>query len=149
MTTSTDRPPPGWLHHLNRINIALLRRGIGVGPQRLLSVPGRTTGILRTTPVALIEFNGKRFVVAGYETADWVKNVRVSGWAIIGRGRNTERLGLTEVPPHDRSPILREFARKVAGGPLIPDSPEASFQEESRVHPRRDSGRDTGRPVMF
>jgi hypothetical protein len=73
------------LKQANRINIVLLRRGIGPGSQRLLSVPRRTTGIRRTTPVAVIAIDGQRYIVAGYKTSDWVRNARVAGWGVIGR----------------------------------------------------------------
>jgi hypothetical protein len=85
MATSAPRRPPRWLKQANRINIVLLRRGIGPGSQRLLSVPRRTTGIRRTTPVAVIAIDGQRYIVAGYKTSDWVRNARVAGWGVIGR----------------------------------------------------------------
>jgi len=82
----------------------------------LLSVPGRRTGLLRTTPVATVEVDGHRYIVAGWETSDWVSNVRAAGWGVIGRGRRSETVRLTEVPVNERTPIVREFACKVRGG---------------------------------
>jgi hypothetical protein len=77
----------------------LLRRGIGLSSQQLLSLPGRTTGLRRTTPVAVITIDGERYIVAGYQTSDWVKNARSAGWALIGRGTTHERVTLTEISP--------------------------------------------------
>ena len=116
MATSAPRRPPRWLKHANRINIVLLRRGIGPGSQRLLSVPGRTTGVRRTTPVAVIAIDGQRYIVAGYETSDWVRNARVAGWGVIRRGKDNQRVTLTEMPLDSTPAILREFAREVPGG---------------------------------
>jgi hypothetical protein len=134
-----DRRPPRWLQHANRVNVALLRRGIGPASQRLLSLPGRTTGIRRTTPVAVIAVDGQRYIVAGYETSDWVKNARRAGWGLIGRGTTKERVTLTEIPPEQGAPVLREFARHVRGGrsflTVRADASAAEFAAASHHHP--------------
>ncbi|MGA8427866.1 MAG: nitroreductase/quinone reductase family protein, partial [Candidatus Dormiibacterota bacterium] len=63
---ATARRAPRWLKVPNAVNAALLRRGIGASPQHLLAVPGRKTGALRTTPVAVMTYEGQRYLVAGY-----------------------------------------------------------------------------------
>ena len=139
MATSAPRRPPRWLKQANQINIVLLRRGIGPGSQRLLSVPGRATGIRRTTPVAVLAIDGQRYIVAGYETSDWVRNARVAGWGVIRRGKNNERVTLTEMPPDTSPSILREFVRKVPGGrsflTVAADASDADFAQASSHHP--------------
>jgi len=107
---------PGWLKLFNPVIIALQRLGVVVGTMRLLTVPGRTSGKLRTTPVSPLTVEGKRYIVAGLEGADWVKNVRAAGWAILARGRKRERVGLVELPPEERAPILLAFPREVPQG---------------------------------
>jgi hypothetical protein len=133
------RDPPRWLKYANRINVGLLRRGIGPGSQRLLSIPGRTTGLLRTTPVAVVTVGGKRYLVAGYETSDWVKNARAAGWGIIGRGKASERVTLTELSPERGIQVLREFAHEVRGGrsflTVKADGSDADFLDASAHHP--------------
>ena len=54
-------PPPGWMV---RMNVAVLRRGVKVWSQHLLSVRGRTTGLERVTPVSLVTVDGARYIVA-------------------------------------------------------------------------------------
>lgn len=135
----SSRRPPRWLKHANRVNVALLRRGIGASSQQLLSLPGRITGLQRTTPVAVVTIDGGRYIVAGYETSDWVKNARSAGWAVIGRGRTSERVTLTEIPPDHSIPILREFARSVRGGRAFltvrAGATDAAFANASPHHP--------------
>jgi deazaflavin-dependent oxidoreductase (nitroreductase family) len=114
--TTPQRRAPRWLKLMNRLNQALLRHGIGPRPQHLLSVLGRTSGIPRTTPVAVVEFRGNRYIVAGYAGSDWVRNARHAGWAELRRGRHRQRVALDEVPAEERPPILRAFARQVPGG---------------------------------
>jgi hypothetical protein len=105
----------------------------------VLSLPGRTTGLRRTTPVAVITIDGERYIVGGYETSDWVKNARSAGWALIGRGTTNERVTLTEIPPDHSVPILREFARSVRGGrsflTVRADATDAEFANASPHHP--------------
>src|SRR3712207_9260832 len=76
---------PGWLKLFNPVIIVLQRLGVAVGTMRLLSVPGRKSGKLRTTPVSPLTVGGKRYIVAGLEEAAWVKNVRASVWAFLVR----------------------------------------------------------------
>jgi deazaflavin-dependent oxidoreductase (nitroreductase family) len=139
VTGQPARRPPRWLTLANRLNVPLLRRGVGPGPQRLLSVPGRRTGLLRTNPVAMVEVDGRRYIVAGWETSDWVRNARAAGWGIVGRGRHTARVRLTELPVNERMPILREFARNVRGGraflTVAADASDDDFAKASANHP--------------
>jgi hypothetical protein len=105
----------------------------------LLSVPGRRSGLLRTTPVATVEVDSHRYIVAGWETSDWVRNARAAGWGIVGRGRHSERVRLIEVPVNERVPILREFARNVRGGRAFltveAEAPNDDFAKASATHP--------------
>jgi deazaflavin-dependent oxidoreductase (nitroreductase family) len=107
------KPPPGWII---RLNAALLRRGVAVGAQYLLSIPGRKTGILRSTPVSVITVDGERYIVAAFAGADWVRNARAAGAGTLARGRREEPVTLTELSVDERGPILRAFLREVRGG---------------------------------
>jgi hypothetical protein len=107
---------PRWLKLANPVIVALQRRGTVIGTMRLLSVPGRKSGQLRTTPVSPLMVEGDRYIIAGLEDADWVKNARVAGWGILARGRDQERVNLVELPLRERGPVLREFPRKVPRG---------------------------------
>ncbi len=107
---------PRWLKLANPLVVALQRRGVVIGTMRLLSVPGRKSGELRTTPVSPLTVGGERYIVAGLDSADWVKNARAAGWGVLARGRKEERVRLVEVPPEERGPILREFPLKVPHG---------------------------------
>ena len=107
---------PRWLGPVNRAIVALQRRGLVIGTMRLLSVPGRKSGRLRTTPVSPMSLDGRRYIVAGLEGADWVKNARASGWGVLARGREEGRVRLVELPAGERAAVLRAFPGKVPGG---------------------------------
>lgn len=113
---SNDGKLPGWLGPFNRVIVALQRLGLSIGTMRLLSVPGRKSGRLHTTPVSPLTVDGQRYIIAGIEGADWVKNARVSGWGILARGRKQEKVAFFELPVEEGAPILREFPRKVPHG---------------------------------
>jgi deazaflavin-dependent oxidoreductase (nitroreductase family) len=119
----TVKPPPAWLV---RFNSAVLRRGLRLGSQHLLTVPGRRTGFARSTPISIATLDGERYVVAAFADADWVANVRAAGAGTLARGGRTERITLTELPVDERAPVLRAFLGQVRGGvrffgPRTPD----------------------------
>ncbi len=107
---------PGWLKLANPVIVALQRHGVVIGTMRLLAVPGRESGQLRTTPVSPLMVEGERYIIAGLEEADWVKNARVAGWGILARGREQERVNFVELPLQERAPVLREFPNRVPHG---------------------------------
>ena len=92
-----------WLEPANRVVISLQRLGLAIGTMRLLSVLGRRSGELRTTPVSPLTMSDLRYVV-GLQDADWVKNALTAGWEILTCGRNEERVVLVELPPEERAP---------------------------------------------
>lgn len=54
-------PPPSWMI---RSNVALLRRGLKVGSQYLLTVPGRNSRVPRSTPISVVSAGGPSLVGA-------------------------------------------------------------------------------------
>src|SRR5215469_15447478 len=128
---STHPIIPKGLKFANRLIIAFNRMGMSFGTWYILSIPGRKTGKLRSTPVSLLHVNGQRYVVTGFDT-NWVKNARKVGKGILERGHKKEQVVLVELPVEERPPILREFPRQVPHGVQyfekllnIPGDPEA------------------------
>ena len=99
-----------------RLNVAMLRRGLKIGSQSLLSVRGRRSGELRSTPVSIATVDGTRYIVAAFSDAAWVKNVRTARSGTLARGRGIEEVRLIEVPVGERGPVLRAFLQQVRGG---------------------------------
>lgn len=78
------RPPktaPALIRLSNPLANALLRVGMPMGPNVLLRVRGRVSGEPRTAPVAVIETDGRRFVIGAYGDVQWVRNLRAAGEA--------------------------------------------------------------------
>ncbi len=123
---------PRWLKPANRLVMAVQRLGLRTGTIHVLTVPGRTSGKLRSTPVSALTVGGTRYLIGGMADADWVQNVRAAGWGILAYGRRRERVALVELPVEERAAILREFPRLVPAGVFyfrqlypLPDDPAA------------------------
>ena len=56
--------PPRYLKPMNKVMMAVQRLGIPTGPAMVLTVPGRKSGRLRSTPMTPFEFRGGVYVVA-------------------------------------------------------------------------------------
>ena len=106
---------PWWLKLVNPVVTRLNRWGLALGTQHILTIPGRRSGKLYSTPVSLLTVDGQRYVVSLPWTG-WVKNARVSGWGLLERGRRRERVRLLEVPLSERTQVVREFPVQVPHG---------------------------------
>jgi len=49
---------PRWLGPASRVNLLLLRLGLPIGTQHILSLPGRKTGLPRSTPASVVTVDG-------------------------------------------------------------------------------------------
>jgi hypothetical protein len=139
MSEKTSRSKlPWWLKFANQIIMLLNRLGLALGTQHILTIPGRKSGKLRSTPVSLLTVEGHRYIATGFDT-EWVKNARVSGWGFLSRGRAKERVALVELPVEERAPVLREFPKQVPHGIEfferllgLPNDPEAFAEAAPR-----------------
>src|SRR2546429_8490393 len=59
---ATELRVPTFVPFFNRIVQRLLRLGAFMGPNALLTVRGRRTGQPRSTPVAVVEVGGRRWI---------------------------------------------------------------------------------------
>ncbi|HEX2930085.1 MAG TPA: nitroreductase/quinone reductase family protein, partial [Candidatus Binatia bacterium] len=79
---------------INRAFGALVKLGLGLSHNFLLEVHGRKSGRIYSTPVNLLEYNGKKYLVAPRGDTQWVRNVIVSQRATLVKGRKRENIGL-------------------------------------------------------
>lgn len=119
MADSERIRPPWWLKPMNKVFMAAMRLGLarfgGEGPE-VLTVPGRTSGKPRSTPITPFTVDGKRYVVGGFPGADWVRNVRAAGVVTLTKGRRSEAVRVVELPPDEARPLLRAFPVLVPTG---------------------------------
>ena len=121
---------------------ALLRAGLPFGSLTLLSVRGRKSGKVHTIPVALVEQNDTRWLVAAFGEVSWVRNLRAAGRAQLTRGRRTEAIGVVELEAREAAPLLKQFLTSYQMVPFLPPyfavtprSPLADFEREASHHP--------------
>ena len=95
----------------------MTRTGISIWGSRVLEVKGRQSGVPRHTPVNLLDFEGRQYLVAPRGEAQWVRNARADGGRlalILGRRRDP-RIA-TELPaarsPRSSVPIFADGRRK-------------------------------------
>jgi deazaflavin-dependent oxidoreductase (nitroreductase family) len=124
---------------INLIVRPLARLGL-TGPRtHLLTVQGRRTGKLWSTPVSLIELQGERFAVAPYGDRNWVKNARAAGRIELRRGRKREHVEVVELIPAEAVPVLREYYRRShvthSFFEVTLDSPEEAWLAAAPRHP--------------
>lgn len=112
----SDPRPPRYLKPMNKVMMAVQKLGIPTGPAMVLTVPGRKSGQLRSTPMTPFEFRGGLYVVAGYPGADWAANARAAGVGTLTRGRRARRVRIVELSPAEARPVLRAFPSEVPVG---------------------------------
>ena len=67
---------------------AALRLGLPAGPNRLVTIRGRKSGVPRTLPIAVAVIEGRRYLIGAYGDVQWVRNLRAAGEATVrDRGR--------------------------------------------------------------
>jgi deazaflavin-dependent oxidoreductase (nitroreductase family) len=88
---------PSFVSRFNPIAQRLLHIGMPLGPNALITITGRKSGVPRTTPVALVEVEGNRYVIGTFGETNWVRNLRTAGEAIISVGGKAEEVSTVEL----------------------------------------------------
>ena len=122
MTTNTGHADhaPWWVRAFGPVARRLLTARLPLGPNRLLTIRGRRSGMPRTTPLAVIEDAGRRWVWAPWGEVNWVRNLRAAGEATIGVGGRQDQVRAVELHPAQRVAFFRDvlgpLARRIPFG---------------------------------
>ena len=125
---------------LNRLVRFWIRLGLPPRKYHMLTVKGRRSGALHSTPVSVVQIDEQRWLVAPYGQRSWVKNARVAGQVTLSRGVISEDVGVQEehYPERcapvlkryfDQEPITRRFFDAKVG------APDEAFAAEAHRHP--------------
>ena len=111
---ATDYRKPGLFtrYVFNQLVAWLTRHGISVLGSRVLAVRGRTSGQWRTTPVNLLEYEGRRYLVAPRGETQWVRNLRVAGTGELRLGKRAEPFRGRELTDEEKLPVLRAYLKR-------------------------------------
>jgi len=125
---------------MNRCIGIFARLGVGPAYLRLLEVRGRKTGKLYSTPVNLLNLNGRQYLVGGRGHTGWSKNASSSGEVTLRRGRGSYRYRVIPVPAPMKPPILKAYVQEYSNTvqrffAVRADSPVDAFAAIADSHP--------------
>jgi len=147
---------------LNPLVRRLMRAGLPFGPNTLLTVRGRSSGLPRTTPVAVVEVGERRWLVGTFGEVHWVRNLRAAGEGVIKVGGRREAVTAVELS-HDEATeffdhVLGPYVRRtriaqwllrsaLGAGGILDDPAEAAHRRPVfELHPKTDAGSSSDRP---
>jgi deazaflavin-dependent oxidoreductase (nitroreductase family) len=134
---------PGWFTRnvFNRLVAFLTRRGVSVLGSRVLAVRGRSSGEWRTTPVNLLELDGRRYLLSPRGNSQWVRNLRAAGSGELRLGSRAEPFRGRELGDDEKVPVLRAYLKRwkaevgVFFGGVGPDSSDEQLRAIAPRHP--------------
>jgi deazaflavin-dependent oxidoreductase (nitroreductase family) len=122
-TMSATAKAPSFVGLFNPIARRILRAGPLLGPNALITVRGRKSGVPRTTPIALVELDGKRWVIGTFGDTNWVRNLRAAREATLAVGSKREEVLADELDVEGRTEFFRDvlgpYVRRMRIGALI------------------------------
>lgn len=77
-----------------------------------LTVRGRKSGKLYSTPVNVMQVDGIDYLVAPRGTTNWVRNARAAGEVTLQRSRKVETVHLEELADDVKPPLLKEYLER-------------------------------------
>ncbi|HEY8768457.1 MAG TPA: nitroreductase family deazaflavin-dependent oxidoreductase [Dehalococcoidia bacterium] len=132
--------PSGFTRWMNSVMGALVARGIGPKKMAQLEIKGRKSGVVRSVAVNLLNYDGRRYLVAPRGETEWVRNARAAvGEAVLRRGK-PKNVTVTEIPVGERAPIIQAYLRENAWATqrefgVSPKAPINEFEAIADKHP--------------
>lgn len=93
----------------NKLFGLLVAVGLGLSHNYLLQVQGRKTGRVYSTPVNLLGFQGRRFLVAARGRTQWVRNAEAAGEIVLKKAFKGQRFQVRSVPDEEKPEILKAY----------------------------------------
>jgi len=124
----------------NRIFAIAIGFGIGLEHNYVVEVRGRKSGKIFSTPIDLLEFEGRRYLVAPRGETNWVRNARASGHVTLCKGRRREEFAARELGLAQRPALLKAYLERFALTvqryfPLPRESPASEFAPIAERYP--------------
>ncbi|HEX4353361.1 MAG TPA: nitroreductase family deazaflavin-dependent oxidoreductase [Polyangiales bacterium] len=94
---------------MNRFMNFLVSIGASPGYMRELQVRGRKSGRVFSTPVNLIEHDGKQWLVAPRGRTQWTMNAEAAGEVVLKRGAKSAPYGVRVTTPEERPLLLKKY----------------------------------------
>ena len=139
-STPSFRPPSAIERWFNRLFGILAGLGIGLEHNYRLSVAGRKSGRIYSTPVNLLSFDEKVYLVAPRGETQWVKNVRAGMTLSLKRGAEESNYSAIEIFGEERVGVIREYLKRYARTvsryfEVKETSSDEAFERIAQYHP--------------
>jgi deazaflavin-dependent oxidoreductase (nitroreductase family) len=105
---TVDPRAPALVRRSNRFVRRLLGAGVPMGPNALVTIRGRSSGLPRTMPLAIVEIDGRRWIMGAYGDVQWTRNLRAAGEASIRIGSRDQRVSARELSHDEAAAWFRE-----------------------------------------
>jgi deazaflavin-dependent oxidoreductase (nitroreductase family) len=115
VNTSRYIKPPFMQRHVGNRMSVLFRPSL----ISKLSVPGRRSGRWHTTPVAVLEHGGERYLVSYRGASDWARNLEASHTARLSQRGNVEEIDVADVPVPERAELLDVYRDRYGKMPTV------------------------------
>src|SRR5208283_5237395 len=107
--TTVFNPPTALERTFNRTFGLLVGLGFGLKHNYLLQVRGRKSGKLYSTPIDLLELDGRRFLVAPRGRTQWVRNAEAAGEVLLKKGSFRQSFHLKPIPDAEKPQYLKAY----------------------------------------
>jgi deazaflavin-dependent oxidoreductase (nitroreductase family) len=84
-----------------------------------LTVPGRRTGQERSIAIAVLDHDGRRYLMSAFGDTEWSRNLRAAGHGRLDSRRGHEEFRATEVPVAERGPLIAAYLDKYRKLPTV------------------------------
>ena len=140
MNSPSFREPSAIEKIFNRAFGFLVGLGLGFSYNYLLQVRGRKTGKLYSTPINLLQLNGKSYLVAPRGRTQWVRNAEAAAEVTLKKGSTRRKFRLRSIADAEKPQILKAyldtFRREVQRYfPIPAGSPQESFAALTGSYP--------------
>lgn len=124
---------------IDSLSTAGIKANRGPSQRYLLTVVGRNTRTLHTTPVSVVIDGDSRYLVAPYGEVGWVRNARSAGTVVLSRGGRSEEFSAAQVAAEQAAPVLKRYVQlEPITRPYFsvsPSAPAEAFEAEVSAHP--------------
>lgn len=79
-----------------------------MGPDALLTVRGRKTGVPRSTPITICENGGRRGLISPFGETHWARNLRAAGRATLTLAGRSQEVTAVELSEQDAAIFIRD-----------------------------------------
>lgn len=134
------RQPSAGERFFNRVFGLLVGLGLGLSHNYLVQVRGRKSGKIYSTPIDLLELNGKRFLVAPRGRTQWVRNAEAAGEVTLKKGSTRLHYRIQPIPDAGKPELLKAYLDRFQTTvqryfPVSAGSPAQAFVEIAPNYP--------------